>query len=160
MIAFVIISLVLAYAKPEIEKFQDKSTIKQSIGIMSDLNSKISEISIGGEGNKRIMEVLIKKGAIIIGGVNDVIMLELESSYAYTEPGEEYSEQGVKIITEQKNEKNRILLISNYSGLFNITYSGKEEDKSFTQSPSAYSIYLENKGQTGSEKIIIDVGTA
>lgn len=157
LIAFVIISLVLAYAKPEIEKFQDKSVIKQSLKIMSDLDSKISEISMNGEGNKRIVDLSIKKGVLKIDGVNDSLSIELDSSYPYTEPGEKYYEQGIEIMTQEKSGKNKITLLSNYSERFNITYAGKEETKIFYQSPTAYKIYLENKGNEIT-KTVIEVG--
>jgi len=158
LIAFVIISLVLAYAKPEIEKFQDKAVIKQSIKIMSDLDSKVSEVNKGGEGNKRMLELVIKKGVLRLDGGNESILFEIESSYPYTEPGEKYFEQGIEITTEERGGKNKISLLKNYSGLLNLTYSGEEESKVLYQSSGIYKIYIENKGEDGLAKTIVEIG--
>lgn len=147
LIAFAIIGLVLTYIKPEVEKFQDKSAIKQSITIMSDLDSKISEVVRNGEGNRRVLEISMRKGSLKIDGANDSLIFVFESIYPYTEPGEPYSEQGVSILTLEKKGKNEITLLNNYSGVLNITYAGKEELKLLSQSPTFYRVYLENKGE-------------
>jgi len=158
LIAFAIIGLVLTYIKPEIEKFQDKAVIKQSITIMSDFDSKISEVVKNGEGNKRVLEISIKKGSLRVEGINDSIIFEVESIYPYTEPGEKYSEQGIEISTVEKSGKNKITLLSNYSETLNITYVGKEETKIFPKSSTFYRIYLENKGQINPNKPEIEIG--
>ena len=158
LIAFVIIGLVLTYIKPEIEKFQDKAVIKQSITIMSDLDSKISEVAKNGEGNKRVLEISIKKGSLRIEGINDSIIFEMDSIYPYTEIGEKYSEQGVEISTIEKSGKNKINLLNNYSETLNITYLGREETKILSQSSAFYRIYIENKGQISQNKSEIEIG--
>jgi len=158
LIAFAIIGMVLSYVKPEIEKFQDKSVIKQSITIMSDLDSKISEVSESGDGNRRVLEASIKKGSLRIEGVNDSLILDIESVYPYTESGESYSEQGIEIITLEKGGKNKVTLLKNYSETLNITYSGKEETKTLSQSATFYRIYIENKGNVNQDKITVEIG--
>jgi len=158
LIAFAIIGLVLTYVKPEIEKFQDKAVIKQSITIMSDLDSKISEVSKNGEGNKRILEIAIKKGSLRIEGINDSIIFEIESIYPYTEPGEKYYEQGIELTTIEKSGKNKITLLKNYSETLNITYLGKEETKILPQSSTFYRISIENNGQIDQNKTEIGIG--
>jgi len=160
LIAFTIIGMVLNYVKPEIEKFQDKSVIKQSITLMSDLDSKISEVSKNGEGNKRIIELSIKKGSLRIEGVNDSLVLDIDSTYLYTEPGEKYSEQGIEITTLERGGGNKITLLKNYSETLNITYSGKEETKTFSQSATFYRLYVENKGKINPNRTIVEVGIA
>ncbi len=158
IIAFAIIALVLTYVKPEIEKFQDKSVIQQSIELMDDLNSKIYEVSRNGEGNRRVLELSIKKGSLKIDPINESIIFEIDSKYPYTEPGEVYSEKGIEITTLERSGMNKITLLNNYSESMNITYSGKEEIKTLTQSNALYRLYVENKGGTGSEKVEIEVG--
>ncbi|MFH1365233.1 MAG: hypothetical protein ABIH28_01465 [archaeon] len=158
IIAFAIIGLVLTYAKPEIEKFQDKSIVQQSIQLMSDLNSKISEVSVNGEGNKRVLELSVKKGSLKIDSKNDNLIFEINSTYSYTEPGEEYSEKGIEIRTIERSGKNQITLLSNYSEILNITYSGREETKILTQSNAFYRVYIENKGKNGLDKTEIEIG--
>jgi len=53
LIAFVMIGLVLAYAKPKIEELQDKALIEQSIEMMKDIDSTI--LRMGGAGNQRLI---------------------------------------------------------------------------------------------------------
>jgi type II secretory pathway pseudopilin PulG len=158
MIAFTIIGFVLAYAQPEIEKFQDKSAIKQSIDLMADLDSKILEVVRNGEGNKRVLELSIKKGSLNINGTSDCLTFEIESSYPYTEVGESYSEKGISITTSQIGGKNKITLLKNYSETLNITYFGKEETKIISKSSTFYSAYVENKGGTSPSKTVVEMG--
>jgi hypothetical protein len=158
LIAFVIIGLVLTYIKPEVEKFQDKSVIKQSITIMSDLDSKISEVVKNGEGNKRVLELSIKKGIFKIEGENDSLIFIIESVFPYTEPGEQYSEQGIEILTLEKKGKNEVTLSKDYGESINITYAGKEETRILSQSPTFYRVYIENKGQSGGNKVEVEIG--
>jgi uncharacterized protein (UPF0333 family) len=158
LIAFTIIGMVLTYIKPEIEKFQDKAIIKQSITLMSDIDSKIYDVVKNGEGNKRIMEISVKEGYLTIDGNNDSILFEIESIYPYTEPGEEYSEQGIEISTVEKSGKNEITLLNDYSDTLNITYLGKEEAKILPKSSASYKIYVENKGQINQDKVEVEIG--
>jgi hypothetical protein len=157
-IACTVIGLVLAYAQPEIEKFQDKSAIKQSINLMADLDSKILEVLRNGEGNKRVLDLSVKRGSLSINGTNDCLTFEIESSYPYTEIGEVYSEKGIAITTSQLGGKSKITLLKNYSEMTNITYSGKEEIKILSQSSTFYSAYVENKGGTSPSKTVVEIG--
>lgn len=62
LIAFVMIGLVLAYAKPKIEELQDKTIIEQSIEMLKNIDSTI--LTIGAPGNQRLIEIGIKKRRI------------------------------------------------------------------------------------------------
>ena len=47
-IALLMIGLVLAYAKPKIEEFQDKATLEQSLEMVKEIDSTIMTIGVSG----------------------------------------------------------------------------------------------------------------
>ena len=135
LIALTIIGLFLSFAKPKIEEIQDKSIIDQSINMLEDINKLILSTVQGGAGNQRIVDLGIKKGSLEINSVNDQIIFRLDGRHTFTEPGVDGAEGspiniGNIIATTQKiGNLNRVKLISNYSGIYNITYQNKEESK-------------------------------
>ena len=64
LIAFGLIAAVLAFVKPKIDEAQDKAVIEQSISMVKAVDSLIRETIQGGAGNKRILEISIKKGSL------------------------------------------------------------------------------------------------
>src|SRR3989339_625134 len=85
LIAFVMIGSVLAFVKPKVEEMQDKAIIEQSIGMMEDINTIVLSLVHGGAGNKRKIELGIKKGILMIDGQNNKLIFEIESGNTYTE---------------------------------------------------------------------------
>ena len=150
LIAFVMIGLVLAYAKPKIEELQDKAIIEQSIAMVKDIDSTI--LTMGGQGNQRIIELGIKKGVLKIDGVNDKIVFEVESKHTYCEPGIDISD-GNLIIHTAKSGKS-VNLTRDYSEEYNITYQGKDELKSLSKASIPYKLLISNKG---GDKTVIDI---
>ena len=60
---------------------------------------------------------------------------------------------------ESKNDKiNLVTLSLNYSGLYNLTYQGKEESKTLNKAPTPYIVVIADDGQDSSGKIKIDIG--
>jgi len=152
LIALTIIGLFLSFAKPKIEEIQDKAVIDQSLNMLEDMHDLILNIVEGGAGNKRIIDIGIKKGTLTIDGVNDQIKFELEGRYTYTEPGEEGATGSpVKIgnviaTTQQKGKTNIVTLISNYSGTYDIQYKGGDNVKAISKAPINYKVSMENMG--------------
>jgi hypothetical protein len=153
LIAFVMIGLVLAYAKPKIEELQDKSIIEQSIGMMKDIDSTI--LTIGCAGNQRAIELGIKKGVLKIDGVNDLIIFEIESKHTYSEPGIDIIDGNLIIHTEKMGKFNIVNLTRDYSEGYDIKYQGRDELKLISKSSIPYRMFISNKG--GENKIVIDV---
>src|SRR4030042_3272487 len=83
LIAFVLIATVLAFVKPKIDEIQDNAIIEQSISMVNSIDSTIMEIIQGGSGNKRKVEVGIKKGELKIDGSGDSLVFEMESNFLY-----------------------------------------------------------------------------
>ena len=73
LIAFAILGAVLGFAKPKIEELQDKAVIEQSILMLENIDGIIEEIKTV-QGNKREIELGIKKGSLTIDSENDQII--------------------------------------------------------------------------------------
>ena len=152
LIAFVMIGLVLAYAKPKIEELQDKAIIEQSIAMIKDIDSTI--LTMGGAGNQRMIELGIKKGVLKIDGGGDLIVFEVESKHTYSEPDANIVDGNLIIHTKKVGKSNTVTLTRNYSEGYDITYQGKNELKSLSKASIPYKLLLSNKG---GEKTVIDI---
>jgi hypothetical protein len=156
MIAFVMIGLVLTYAKPKIEEMQDSAILKQSTEIMKEIDSTI--LTMGATGNKRILEINIKKGNLRINGTTDAFIFDMDSRNAYTEPGLDVHDGSVVVHTIKKSGYNTVTLTLNYSNNYNITYNGEDKDKLLSKAATSYRISISNDGEElVSKKIKMDV---
>tara|TARA_Y100000310_G_scaffold344913_1_gene460480 strand:+ start:10003 stop:10521 length:519 start_codon:yes stop_codon:yes gene_type:complete len=151
LIALILIGTVLAFITPKIQEIQDKAIIEQSIEMLQNIDKIISSVLLGGPGNKRIVDIGIKKGNLIINSEEDKIVFELESPYDYSQEGETINSGGITILTENIGSSNKITLTSNYSK-YDLTYESKNDSKSITQAPLPYKLSIENKG--GSTTVI------
>lgn len=148
LIAFSLIATVLAFAKPKIDEAQDKAVIEQSISMMKEVDSTIRAIIQGGAGNKRILEISIKKGSLDINGENDLILFGMDSRAVYSEIGKPISEGNLIILTEKKGSSNFVTIKRDYSSEnVSITYDSKDELKSLTKAGTSYKISFTNKGK-------------
>lgn len=157
LIAFVVIGLVLSFVNPKIEELQDKMIIEQSIGMMEDINSIVLSLMQGGSGNKREIELGIKKGVLTIDGINDKIIFEIESRYMYSEPGKDVYHGNILTHTQKQGKLNIVTLTSDYSGDYNIIYQGEDEIKLISKASTPYRIFFSNRDKDLNEKTIIDV---
>lgn len=162
LIAMIMIGAVLSWGKPKIEQLQDKSIIEQTIGVFEDIDSQIASVIEGGAGNKRIVEIGLKKGSIKIWGDEDedhdgnLISYEIETKYTYSEPGRDIYVGKIKIYTLKKGESNKVALTLNYDDVYDLVYNydsanpTKDESKTITQSSTPYQLTITN---TGSENV-------
>lgn len=157
LIAFVMIGLVLAYAKPKIEEIQDKAIIEQSLGILGDIDNVLLAIDQCA-GNTRLVKLNIKKGVLKIDGVSDEIIFEIEGRHTYSEPGEDVNIGGIEVHTEKKGKLNIITLTNSYSDKYNITYSGADELKLVSKAATPFNLLISNKGRENN-KTLIDIQT-
>lgn len=156
LMALVMVGAVLAFVVPKINEIQDNAVIEQSIGLMQNIDSTISDVIQGGSGNKRIVDVLIKKGVLKVNASQDFIKMEIETEDEYSEPGKEIPFGKVNVTTQKLGSANQVSIKTDYS-TYNITYIDKEEDVSFPQSTTPYKISIQNKGIDANNKIIIDL---
>ncbi|MFQ5531597.1 MAG: hypothetical protein ACE5ES_03200 [Candidatus Nanoarchaeia archaeon] len=147
LIAFIIIGTVLAFVKPKIQEMQDKAIIEQSIVMMEDLDSTISGIDIGGAGNRRVIELAIKKGVLTIDGNSDKIIFEIEGKHTYSEPGKDIEIGDFIAHTEKKGDSNTVTLTRDYSEKYNISYNNEDELKALSKTSTIYKLSITNKGK-------------
>ena len=124
LIALILIGSVLAFITPKIQEIQDRAIIEQSISILNEIDNIIFSVSLS-PGNKRIIDIGIKKGNLIINSIEDKIIFEIESSLEYSQEGVNINEGNIIVLTEKLASTNKITLTSNYNS--DITYNGKNE---------------------------------
>jgi hypothetical protein len=159
LIALVMIASVLAYAKPKLEELQDKALIEQSIGILKSFDNLVLSVVQGGIGNKRTLEIGINSGNLLFNGEKDFVMFTLESRKKYSEPGTVISEGNLKIVNLEKGKKNEINIWRNYSGVYNITYSGNDQSKELGKSAQSYELIISNVGVDAEGLQLINIET-
>jgi len=145
LIAFLLIAAVIFFVKPKIEEIQDKAMIEQSIEFIKSIDSTINEIGQEPAGNKRILELGIKKGSFKFDGGNDTIAFEIETSYKYSEPEVDVAEGNLIVLTKEKSGFNLISITRNYTQ-YNLTYKMEDKLKILTEAPTSYKLSLSNKG--------------
>jgi len=146
LIVLTLIGMVLAVARPAIEKQKDKAIIEQTIVALNDFDRQLMDAKNMGAGNVRIIDFRIKKGKFIIDANNNKIIFEIDDSrYQYSEYGVDIILPGsnLEIRTDKGKKYFKVTLTLNYASL-NITYNGKEEKGIFP--PAPYKFSIENKG--------------
>ncbi len=155
LIAFVMIGLVLSYAKPKIEEFQDKTILQQSTDMMRKIDSTI--LTMGATGNRRKLEIGIKKGELKIDGFNDKIIFEMESKNLYSEPGEIVNDGEVIVLTQRKSGYYNVTLTLSYVGEENIRFEGKDEMKVISKASTPYNLIIKNEGKGTDGRLILNM---
>jgi len=156
LIAFTLIGAVLTFVKPKIEEIQDTTLVDQSIEMLKDINVVINAAK-GTAGNQRIVDITLKKGSLLIDGVNNKIIFEVESRAEYSQPGTEITRDNLIILTENKGKLNKITLTSDYSSGYNIFYQNADNSKLLSKSTLPYKIEITNKGFQEDNKVMIDM---
>lgn len=146
LIALVMIGLILSFAKPEIEKMRDKVLIEQSFEMVKEIDQTIFEVGEDTVGNKRKLEITLKKGFIEINGVNDTLIFSIDSKNLYSEPGQEYVEGNFQILTIEKGKFNTITITRNYTEEYDILYKAENVSKTITKANSHYDFFITNNG--------------
>lgn len=152
LIALVMIGLVLAFARPKIQELQDKTIIDQSITMMKEIDSTI--LNLGGQGNRRIIELGIKKGSLTLDGSRNKLFFEIESQFEYSEPGRPISDGNLTIYTEKIGSANFVNITKDYSYAYDVRFEGLDEQKILTKSSVAYKLSITNDGIENTKTII------
>lgn len=163
LIALVMIGAVLAFVKPKIQELQDKTILEQSVGMLQDIDTVVLSIIQGGPGNKRKIELGIKKGTLEIDGAGDKILFKMESRYTYSEPGQVIDEGNLQVSTTKTGKLNSVTLTRNYFEEYDIQYQEKDKSKSINKASTAYSIFISNMGKEkiyGSQTCVVETYTA
>jgi hypothetical protein len=156
LIAFVMMGLILSFIKPKIEELRDKAIIEQSVEIINDIDNLI--VNIGSPGNKRLVEVGIKKGSLIIDSEKDIILFEINSAYGPSEEGGAIQLGNIQETTIRTGKIYRVTLERNFSEEYNITYKNQESMKTLGKTSVPYRLFFTNEGEL-SNKIKINFDT-
>jgi type II secretory pathway pseudopilin PulG len=155
LIAFVMIGLILSYARPKIQELQDQAIIQQSTDMMKQIDSTI--LNIGAEGNQRILEITIKQGDLKIDGINNKIIFEMQSQALYSEPGKNISDGSVVILTQKETGYNFVTLTLDYSQNYDIQFQGTKTTKTISKASNAYKLSILNSGADTNGKTTLDI---
>ncbi len=146
LIAFVMIGLVLSFAKPKIEEIQDSTILQQSTEMMKEIDSII--LTMGAAGNQRIIEIGIKKGDLKIDGQGDKIIFEMESQSVYSEPGKEVNDGNIIVLTEEKSGYNLVTLTRDYGeDNYDLQVEGENKIKVISKASTSYKLSILNEGE-------------
>jgi type II secretory pathway pseudopilin PulG len=160
LISLVILSIVFISVQPVIERSKDKVASTESLNMLKDIDSMISEVS-ANPGNVRILDLKISRGTLIISSSADYILWELpDSYYQYGQENKiiNLTEDGVISTISQKSGNRwdvKIKLDYTISGRYNLTYNGLEETKSIT--PAEYQLSITNVNASAGAPVQIDL---
>lgn len=147
LIAFVMIGLVISYARPKIEELQDRAILEQSTQMIKEIDSTI--LAMGAAGNQRVLEIGVKKGVLKIDCPTDKMIFEMESRGVYSEPGKEINDGNIIILTQKKSGYNLVTLTRDYGAdNYNLKFEGKEEVKILSKASNPYKLSILNEGDS------------
>lgn len=155
LIAFVIIGLVLTYARPKINEIQDRAVIQQSIEMLKTIDLTI--LDMGSAGNQRTPTLTIKKGDLKLDCINNKIIFEMESQSLYSEPGKNVSDGNVIILTKKMTGDNLVTLTLDYNSGYNLTFNKDKILKTIPKSSNPYTLTILNKGADANGKLMLDM---
>lgn len=155
LIAFVMIALILAFAKPKIQELQDNAILQQSTQMLKEVDSII--LNMGAAGNQRIVELNVKEGTLKIDCATDKIIFELQSQSVYSEPGRNVSDGSVQVLTQKMSGYNLVTLTRDYSNEYDLKFDGQDEIKSLQSASNPYRISILNEGKDSNEKTILNM---
>lgn len=149
LIGLILISTVLAFAIPAIQKQKDKAIIDRTIEAMNQLDNNILEVKRNGVANVKTMDFVIGRGKLTIDGEKEIIKFYIDdSAYAYSEVGFDVKIPGsnMKVLTEKNGKKFKITTTLDYSQKIDLTYSLNNNAKVLTPVPTPYTLSIENNG--------------
>jgi len=154
LIGLAIIGLVLATALPKINEKKDSITIEQSIEALGNINNKVYEVQ-RAEGNRRIVNLDIRKGALIVDMEKDTISWLIDSSFPYSEVGIPVS-LGILNVTTREGNPWVVELKLGYD--IDLTYNGiNTGTKQLDSAPTPYRFTIEHAGNNVDGDIMVDL---
>jgi len=154
LIAFILISLVLSIARPKIEEIRDNAILEQTAETMRGFDNLIRSPEFLDAGNKREIELGLKKGYLKIDGINNQLAFEMECGSEFSEPGQDVADGNLILHTRQVGEVYHVNMTIDYDSAYDFTINGENETKQLGASSIPYTIFITNKG--GSDKTVID----
>jgi hypothetical protein len=155
LIGLAVIGLVMAVALPKINEKKDEIIIEQSIEALGDIDGKIYGAIGGGVGNRRIVDLDIRKGTLIVDMDEDSISWVLDSRFKYSEPGVSVPLGRLNVTTVAAGPW-EIELKVGYG--VDLQFDGSNfGTKRLDVSPTPYKFVIENIGKNADGNILIDL---
>jgi type II secretory pathway pseudopilin PulG len=158
LIALAVMGVVLAFVVPKVNQSQDRIVLEQTIVALNVLDDQIFSVRTGGTGNVRTPELTIKKGRLIIDGVENKLKYIMdESRVIFSEPGEELQEGKITIKTTEGARFNTVELVLDYSDeSFLVRYDNQAIAHTIQKSPSPHKLKVENNYDSTADETIIN----
>jgi len=157
LIGLTVIGLVLAAVKPKIDAKKDEILISQAIESLGNINEKIysaQEVA----GSRRLVDLKIGVGKLIINMEEETISWVLESSFEYSEVGSTIP-LGQISVTTLEGSPYEVSLKMSYP--FDIRYSKQNSGtKELNAAATPYRLFIENEGFSDTGNIIISITEA
>ena len=153
LIGLAIIGILLAVAKPKIDEIKDRAIIDRSIEGMDLINEKIQAVR-SAPGNRRVVDLKIDRGRMVIDNENDAIYWVIDAAEVeYSQVGEWVPISGhLEVLTEEANPYT-ITLNMNYT--VDLRFGDQETGvKELEEAPTPYRLKIENVGVEGGNTVI------
>ena len=146
LIGLTIMAILLAAAKPQIEKIKDRAVVSQTAEAMGILHNKISEIQQSA-GNTREIKFTVAKGKLEINTNKSLIQYTLEDTrLELSEPDEIIKEGEIFILTQERGSRFDVSLTINYTNQLNMTFNNEKKIEILQAGTVPYRIIIENVG--------------
>lgn len=152
LIGLTIIGLVMATALPKINAKKDEIMIEQAIEALGNIDDKIYEVQ-RAVGNRRVVDLKIKKGTFIVDMDEESVSWVLDSSFQYSETDVPVSLGRLNVTTKVAHPWDVELKLK-YS--VDIQYDeGNSGTKQLDVAPTPYRLIIENEGKNADGNIIV-----
>ena len=149
LIGLTIMGIILSLVTPAINQKKDQLIVQGSLDILKNFENIIEHIRFYGVGNSWPTSVNLNKGTLEIDGINESILISIDSSYQYSELDQEIFEGRISKKTIKKGDNYLVILKLEYINKLNISYNKADTSKIFNYAPTPYKINLINYGKTG-----------
>jgi len=158
LIGLAVIGLVLAAALPKINAKKDEVSINQAIESLGNINSEIYSVQ-QAVGNRRVVDLKIGKGTVIINLDNNSISWVIGSSFEYSQKGITVPlGGGLTVLTEEANPW-KVTLKENYN--IDLQYNKQTTGtKELSPASTPYKIFIENEGMNTNGNLVIKITLA
>ena len=156
LIGLAVIGLVLAGALPMIEAKKDEVMIDQSITALQNIDNKVYEVTRAA-GNRRVVNLQVKRGFLVVDSGADTISWTLDSTFAYSEIGLSVPFGNMNVTTTESGEYEVELKLGYKVDIrFENATTG---EKQFDTAPTPYRLVIENVG-LDSGNVVVDIREA
>ena len=159
LIGLAVIGILLAAAKPKIDEMRDKLVVEQTIESMNAIDEKIGEVYNNGPGNKRVLDVKVSRGKLVLNASNDEIYWTLDSDYEYSELDTVVPIGGNLYVLTTTGNPWEVRLSMDYS--FDLRYKDSQDKKEIDEAAIPYVLNVENMGiDDVSGEIVVDLSVS